>query len=88
MDKDKIPENAQGIITEEGIEVIYYYKKAADVDLDTANSGSKDEKANSPKTGDTALAIASGMILALVALNLIQKAKMNKKGTKPTSVIK
>ena len=88
VDKDKIPENAQGIITEEGIEVIYYYKKAADVDLDTANSGSKDEKANSPKTGDTALAIASGMILTLVVLNLIQKAKMNKKGIKPTSVIK
>ena len=58
------------------------------MDLDTANSGSKDEKANSPKTGDTALAIASGMILTLVVLNLIQKAKMNKKGTKPTSVIK
>ena len=42
----------------------------------------------SPQTGDTTLIVAIGMLLTFVVLNILQKANMNKKGTKPTSVIK
>ena len=42
----------------------------------------------SPQTGDTTLMVAIGMLIVFVLLNIIEKTNMNKKGTKPTSVIK
>ena len=94
MDKDKLPENAEGIVDEDGEEVIYYYRKVKKPIIPTANAGDTDEKQNkgekvmSPQTGDTTLKVAIGMLLAFIVLNILEKANMNKKGTKPTSIIK
>ena len=94
VDKDKLPENAEGIVDEDGEEVIYYYRKVKKPIIPTANSGDTDEKQNkgekvmSPQTGDTTLIVALGMLLAFIVMNVLQKTNLNKKGTKPTSVIK
>ena len=94
VNKDKLPENAEGIVDEDGEEVIYYYRKIKKPIIPTANSGDTDEKQNkvekvmSPQTGDTTLIVALGMLLAFIVMNVLQKTNMNKKGTKPSSVIK
>ena len=62
--------------------------------IPTASSGNTDEKQNkgekvmSPQTGDTTLIVAIGMLITFVILNILEKTNMNKKGTKPTSIIK
>lgn len=83
--EDKMPKNAEGIVDEDGEEVIYYYRK---VKKPTAGSGRNDEKVSSPQTGDTTLMVAIGMLIVFAVLNILEKTNMNKKGTKPTSVIK
>ena len=92
--KEKLPENAEGIVDEDGEEVIYYYRKVKKPIIPTANSGDTDEKQNkgekvmSPQTGDTTLMVAIGMLIVFAVLNILEKTNMNKKGTKPTSIIK
>ena len=86
--KEKLPENSEGIVDEDGEEVIYYYRKVKKPIVPTANSGDTDEKIISPQTGDTTLKIAIGMLLGLITLNIIEKTHFNKKGTKPSKFIK
>ena len=83
--EDKMPKNAEGIVDEDGEEVIYYYRK---VKKPTISSGENDEKVMSPQTGDTTLMVAIGMLIVFAVLNILEKTNMNKKGTKPTSIIK
>jgi hypothetical protein len=54
----------------------------------TAGSGRNDEKVSSPQTGDTTLMVAIWMLIVFAVLNILEKTNMNKKGTKPTSIIK
>ena len=86
--KEKLPENAEGIVDEDGEEVIYYYRKVKKPIIPETNTDESSEKVESPQTGDTTLKITLGMILFLMILNVLEKTSTNKKGTKPTSVIK
>ena len=79
--EERIPENAEGVVDEDGIEVIYYYRKEK-------KSIQNEEKVDSPQTGDTTLVIASGMIIIFLLLNIFDKINIRKKSTKTTSIIK
>lgn len=80
---NRLPQNAEGIISEDGIEVIYYYRKAkAKTPIETS------EKIEGPQTGDTTLKVALFIILVMIVMNIIDKINTNKKGMKPSSIVK
>ena len=86
--EEKLPENAKGIIDDDGEEVIYYYRKIKKPIIPEINTDESSESVESPPTGDTTMTITLSLVLVLIVLNLLEKANMRKKGTKPKNIIK
>ena len=77
VDKQRMPTNKEGIVTEDGIEVIYYYKKAK----------SNPEASTGPQTGDPVLTLAITSLIVIIILNIIEKIRSSREGTKPSDYV-